>query len=148
MKKAKIYLIISLILLLLTCSSYANNEIQVNNVVEEDLISTIEESNEKQIAKTLSNSVILEEGIYKIYSSLASNRLIEAPNNSRSAKTYFKLGQNSNTANQKFQITKNSDNTYTIKLLSSLYALDVQDGKAANKRKVWQYKSNGTDAQK
>ena len=150
MKKAKIYLIISLILLLLTCTSFANNEIQVNNVVEDELISTIEESNEKQITNTTSksNSEMLEEGIYKIYSSLASNRLIEAPNNSRSAKTYFKLGQNSNTANQKFQIIKNSDNTYTIKLLTSLNALDVQDGKAANKRKVWQYKSNGTDAQK
>ena len=109
----------------------------------------VDNNNDTKSKEIKSQTRVIEDGLYKIFSSIEDNRLIESPNRSRNNKTYLKLGKDEDLASQKFQITYNeSDNTYTIKLLSSLKAMDVKDGDAKNKVKVWQYNSNNTDAQK
>ena len=118
-----------------------SKEEKTHNIEEEIKDNEVEEKDKNE-------TIALPNGIYKIYSKLSTDRLIEAPNNSRSQKTYFKLGENTNTASQKFQITRNTDSTYTIQVLNSFNALDVKDGKVGNRVQVWQYKNNGTNAQK
>ncbi len=118
-----------------------SKEEKTHNIEEEIKDNEVEEKDKNE-------TIALPNGIYKIYSKLSTDRLIEAPNNSRSQKTYFKLGKYTNTASQKFQITRNTDSTYTIQVLNSLNALDVKDGKVGNRVQVWQYKNNGTNAQK
>ena len=109
----------------------------------------VDNNNDTKSKEIKSQTRVIEDGLYKIFSSIEDNRLIESPSRSRNNKTYLKLGKDEDLASQKFQITYNeSDNTYTIKLLSSLRAMDVKDGDVKNQVKVWQYNSNNTDAQK
>ena len=162
MKKSKIYIAILTIFLLFTSSSLASNKITTNNVInsenvidENSLIRAIEEGNlseetseDQEISPEDSNEEVLKEGIYKIYSILADNRLVEIPNSSRDQKAYFQLGTEETTANEKFNISKNADGTYRLTVLHTQKSLDVANGKAGNRVKVWQYNSNNTDAQK
>ena len=108
-----------------------------------------ENDTDAQQFKLINMNQIVENGIYKIYSILTNNRLIESPNNSRTAKTYFKLGENANTASQKFEIKFNeSDGTYTISAIHSAKSLDVQNGGTAIYTNVDQYELNNTINQK
>src|SRR5699024_8986906 len=61
---------------------------------------------------------------------------------------YFKIGTEETTANEKFEITYNADGTYRLKVMHTQKYMDVENGKAGNRVKVWQYNSNDTDAQK
>lgn len=159
MKKTKLYLTIILIILLFTCTSLANDEISANNIIveennidENDLVSALQdEVNNDEILTSnaeASSTTELQEGIYRIYTKLNTNRLIEIPDSNRDAKAYFKIGTKDNTANEKFKITKNSDGTYTIAVLHTLKVMDVEGGSYDKRTKIWQYDSNNTNAQK
>lgn len=85
-----------------------SKEEKTHNIEEEIKDNEVEEKDKKE-------TIEIPDGIYKIYSKLSADRLIEDPNNSRSQKTYFKLGANANTASQKFEIKFDStDGTYTV----------------------------------
>ena len=77
MKKVKISIIIILFLSLFSYSVYANTIVELENEITETTMMSIQNSEKEEI---------LPNGIYKIYSKLSTNRLIEAPNNSRSQK--------------------------------------------------------------
>ena len=161
MKKYKLYVAILTIFLLFTTTTFASNEITTNNAMNSEnviddnsLIKALEQENsnetseDQEIPSEDSNEEVLKEGIYKIKSILAEDRLIEIPESNKSKKAYFKLGTEETTANEKFKIELNEDGTYTLSMLHSQLCVDVENGKAGNRVKVWQYSSNGTDAQK
>lgn len=90
----------------------------------------------------------LDDGVYKIYSKVADNRVLEVPNLSLLNQTIIKTATNSNKANQKFKFKYNNDGTYTVTALHSRKVFDVRSGKGTNGTPVQQYDSNGTNAQK
>ena len=161
MRKVKIHIAIIIIFLLLTTTALASNEITTNNIInsenvidENSLIKVLEQENsnetseDQEIPSEDSNEEVLKEGIYKIKSILADDRLVEIPDSNRNQRTYFKLGTEETTANEKFRITKNTDGTYRLTILHTQKCMDVENGKAGNRVKVWQYNNNDTDAQK
>ena len=130
MKKKLIVLIsfILAIILILLSSNYIfadnsseNDSKTVQDSIEKKETAEITEETKRVESKSIEQEKVIEDGLYKIYSTTADNRLIESPDRKRDKKTYFKLGKDEDLASQKFQITYNkSDNTYTLKLLSSL----------------------------
>lgn len=90
----------------------------------------------------------IENGIYHIYSQVASNRVLEIPNNATNNSAVFKTAGINNKANQKFQISYNQDGTYTIKVLHTQKAMDVPGASGRNGTAIQQYNSNNTNAQK
>ena len=161
MKKYKLYVAILTIFLLFTTTTFASNEITTNNAMNSEnviddnsLIKALEQENsnetseDQEIPSEDSNEEVLKEGIYKIKSILADDRLVEIPDSNRNQRTYFKLGTEETTANEKFRITKNTDGTYRLTILHTQKCMDVENGKAGNSVKVWQYNNNDTDAQK
>lgn len=90
----------------------------------------------------------LENGMYYIYSQVASNRVLEVPNSATNNSAVLKTATVNNFANQKFKITYNQDGTYTIKVLHTNKAMDVPGASGRNGTAVQQYNSNNTEAQK
>ncbi len=90
----------------------------------------------------------IEDGVYKIHSKVAENRVLEVPNSSLNNQTVIKTATNNNKANQKFRITYNGDGTYSIIATHSKKAMDVKAAEGKNGTPVQQYDSNKTVAQK
>lgn len=90
----------------------------------------------------------LENGTYHIYSQVASNRVLEVPNQATSNGTTLKTATLNQMANQKFKISYNADGTYTIKVLHTNKVMDVKAAAGTNGTPVQQYSSNHTNAQK
>ena len=90
----------------------------------------------------------LDDGVYKIFSKVADNRVLEVPNLSLNNETVIKTATDNNKANQKFKIKYNNDGTYTITILHSKKVLDVRAAQGTNTTPVQQYESNGSNAQK
>lgn len=95
-----------------------------------------------------SGTKTIEDGVYKIYSKVADNRVLEVANSSISNGATLKTAISSNKANQKFKISYNNDGTYSITLLHSGKAMDVQAASGKNGTLVQQYQNNGSNAQK
>ncbi len=91
----------------------------------------------------------LEEGIYHIYSQVASNRLLEVTDSQTIDGALLRTAANSNKASQKFKVSYHTeDGTYSIMLLHSKKQMDVQSAGGKNGTLVQQYSKNDTDAQK
>ena len=90
----------------------------------------------------------LDDGIYKIYSKVADNRVLEVPNLSLMNQTILRTAMDNNKINQRFKLKYNNDGTYTITVLHSKKALDVRGAGGTNYTPVQQYDSNNTNAQK
>ena len=89
-----------------------------------------------------------ESGIYRIYSEVGENRLIEIPNNEIEDDKEFKIGEKNNIASEKFEVEYNEENgTYTITVLHSGKALDVRGGSGRNGAIVQQHKKHGLASQ-
>ena len=103
-----------------------------------------------KVLNTSNANQVIEEGIYKIHPKLNQKYSIEVKNHDNQNAIYATLGLNQTEldANQKIKLTYNNDGTYKIQFLHSEMVLDVQDGSAKNRTKVWQYYFNDSDAQK
>lgn len=90
----------------------------------------------------------LQNGTYHIYSQVASNRVLEVPNQAMKNGVTLKTAALHQMANQKFQITYNQDGTYTIQVLHTRKVMDVKGAGGTNGTPVQQHDSNHTNAQK
>ena len=77
-------------------------------------------------ATTVTGTKTIESGTYRIYSKVASNRVIAENSNSTSDSKKLTLTTVKDMANQKFKITYNNDGTYTIALMHSSKVMDVE----------------------
>ena len=98
--------------------------------------------------QSTTGSRTIKDGIYHIKSQVASNRLLEVPNNQTNNDVKIQTGVNKNLASQKFQVTYQKDGTYIITAIHSGKALDVQYGNGKNGTPVLQYAKHGGASQK
>lgn len=95
------------------------------------------------------NDKLVKEDTYNILLNSNTTKGFDVSGNSADSTANIQIWGNDNAANQKFKITYNElDDTYTIMAVNSGKVLDVQNGGMVNYTNVWQYDSNGTDAQK
>lgn len=90
----------------------------------------------------------LEEGEYSITTALDSGCSLDVCYGSRSNCANIGIYSVNGTVSQLFDLTRNSDGTYTITAAVSHKVLDVKNGNAADGTNVQQYVSNQTSAQK
>ncbi len=113
---------------------------QVNSVNQDRSVQT--ETVTQAITETI------EEGTYEIYAVANELKVLDiawsSSNNGANVEIYERANQN----NQKFQIRKNSDGTYSIIAQHSGKALDVEGAKKTNETNVSQYQVHGRDNQK
>ncbi len=93
------------------------------------------------------DSVSVSNGIYTIYTYLASNKVIDVSDNASSDGTNIQLYESNSTNAQKFQVTKLSDGWYKI-VNANGKVLDVSGGSSASGTNVQLWSYNGSDAQK
>ena len=85
---------------------------------------------------------------YTIFSGLSDSKVIDIAGGSKSNGANVQIYENNNTDAQKFELYKNTDETYTIINKNSGKVLDVQYGNASSGANVWQYEKNDTISQK
>ena len=85
---------------------------------------------------------------YNIVVAENQNMGIDVSNCSQESTANVQLWAIDNNPAQKFRITYNNDETYTITAVNSGKVLDVSNGGMTNHTNVCQYDANGTDAQK
>lgn len=89
----------------------------------------------------------IEDGIYLITSTLSRNLVLDVNGDSDQNMANIQINTDNYTDAQKFQVTKNTDGTYTLTGINSGKALDVAFGGKTAGTNVWQYQKNGTAAQ-
>ena len=89
----------------------------------------------------------IETAMYKIVTSLSSNRVLDVTNKSNNNKANIQLYKSNNCTAQRFLIKYVSKGYYKIENAFSLKVLDVVGGRAKNNTNVWQYTYNGSNAQ-
>lgn len=97
---------------------------------------------------TIEGKKTIEDGIYKIYSKVANNRLLEVPNKETANQVNLKTATNNNQANQKFRVTYQNDGTYAITFLHSGKSIDIKGGMNKSGTLIQQYDYNGSQAQR
>ncbi len=90
----------------------------------------------------------VEEGTYKIVVSSNKNVSFDVKDESREMGANIQLGNTSDTIRNEFNIIPDGKGYYIIRSINSGNVLDVQNGGTEIGTNVWQYKYNGTDAQK
>ena len=90
----------------------------------------------------------ISDGTYKITMASNENYVIDISAASKENKANVQIWKYANVLQQKYKITYNGDGYYTIQNINSKKVLDVANGSAVSGVNVWQYESNGTDAQK
>ena len=94
------------------------------------------------------NDDIIEDGIYRIRTALASDKAIDVANSSLEDGANVEIYEKRNSQSQKWKIYKNDDGYYTIQNLNSGKVLDVFNSSFVNDTNVQQYYSKKVDAQK
>lgn len=94
------------------------------------------------------NENIIEDGVYRIKSSIDINKVLDVKNGSTSNGTNVQLWNNNDTEAQKWKIKKREDGYYSIICLKSNKALDVINAEFASGTKLQQYTYDGGNAQK
>ncbi len=143
-----------------------NNENNENNESNENNTNTVETESEEQTENssveaisskeqimTVSNSEErIPNGVYRISIADPSycHMAIEIKDGSKQAQANVQIGEwfNINNEKNKFQITYEGDDYYSIGLANTNNMFDVQDGGMNPGNNVWQYEDNKTDAQR
>ena len=103
--------------------------------------------NEKiRLSKNIDSSKI-EEGVYRIKSSVDPEKVLDVISGSVKSEANVQLWGNNGTAAQKWRLKKEG-NYWTIQCINSRKFLDLQWDTPENNQTIWQYNENGTDAQK
>ncbi len=97
---------------------------------------------------TIEGKKTIEDGIYKIYSKVANNRLLEVPNKETANQVNLRTAMNNNQANQKFRVAYQNDGTYAITLLHTGKSIDIKGGMNKSGTLIQQYDYNGSQAQR
>ena len=97
---------------------------------------------------TFSPTSPLSEGTYFIQSRLSAAMVVDVANGSRDNYANVQLYTNNDSGAQKWNITRNSDGSYSIQNAKSKKMLDVANGVGVSGANVQQYQSNGSNAQK
>lgn len=92
--------------------------------------------------------VEIQEGLYELAPGCAPNSRLDIKGKSTADKANIHIWQAHGGESQQFNITSAGGDYYTITCKATGKAVDVDDGKGEAGRNVWQYKANGTDAQK
>lgn len=87
-------------------------------------------------------------GTYHLRSAANSSYVVDVKSGSKSNSANVQLYKANNTGAQKWDMTENSDGSYTIVNSASGKALDVKSAGTANGTNVQQYTKNGSNAQK
>ncbi len=90
----------------------------------------------------------VEDGIYRIKSSVDVNKVIDVKDGSTQNNASIQLWSNNDTDAQKWKIKKESDGYYSIKCLKSDKAMDVKEANFVSGTKLQQYTYDGGNAQK
>ena len=90
----------------------------------------------------------LEEGWYRIKCAVDINKVLDVNQGSVENNANVQIWGNGNTSNQKWKITKHSDNSYEIKCIKSNKVLDVPEQNYTDKTSVQQYEPHGGDSQR
>ena len=85
--------------------------------------------------------------MYKITSSLSSNKVLDLAGRSPNNRANIQLYTSNNSTAQRFLIKYVKDGYYKIENAYSLKVLDVYAGRAKNSTNVWQFSYNGSAAQ-
>ena len=89
----------------------------------------------------------VEDGIYRIKSSVDVNKVIDVKDGSTQNNASIQLWSNNDTDAQKWKIKKESDGYYSIKCLKSDKAMDVKEANFVSGTKLQQYTYDGGNAQ-
>lgn len=103
--------------------------------------------NEKVMLSKNVDDDILEDGVYRIKSSLATEKVLDVMSGSMKSEANVQLWTNNNTSAQKWKLKKVGE-YFTAQCILSKKFLDLEDNIAENGKTIWQYNENGTDAQK
>ncbi len=90
----------------------------------------------------------VEDGTYKIVSSLNTNKVLDVANGSKNANANIQLYTDNGTNAQKFEITYGEDGYYTIVNVNSGKPITTEQDNIAEKGNVYQGSQVSTDAQK
>ncbi len=93
------------------------------------------------------NANELEEGVYRIKSSIDTNKVLDVVSGSVKSEANVQLWTNNNTNAQKWRLKKEG-NYWTMQCINSNKFLDLHYNTPQNGVTIWQYDENGTDAQK
>lgn len=89
----------------------------------------------------------IEEGVYRIKSSVAPEKVLDVVSGSVKSEANVQLWTNNNTSAQKWRLKKHED-YFTIQCINSGKFLDLRGNIPQNSQTIWQYNENNTDAQK
>lgn len=103
--------------------------------------------NEKVMLSKNVNDSNLEEGVYRIKSSVDPEKVLDVVSGSVKSEANVQLWGNNGTAAQKWRLKKEGS-YWTIQCINSKKFLDLQWDTPENNQTIWQYNENGTDAQK
>ena len=101
----------------------------------------------KNVEKITEEGRVLEDGVYKIVSSLDINKSLDVKAASKDNLANIQLYQSNNSLAQRFIITYVKDNYYEIENVLSTKELDVYSGSNKSGTNVDQYTRNGSNAQ-
>ena len=122
----------------------AETKIEENEKIDQNEIQTM-------ILRGNQEQTIIKDGIYRISMHTNNHMALEIAGASKKSGANVQLGEWNNKENEKNKFKITYDETtdyYTIESILSENALDVQNGGMTSGTNVWQYESNGTDAQK
>ncbi len=103
----------------------------------------------EKINQEIPTKKTIEDGIYKIYTVLNTNKALDISGGSYNNCANLQIWDKANVQQQKFQITYNKDGKYyEIKSVNSGKVLDVYGNGKAGGTNVAQYQKNGSIAQK
>ena len=88
----------------------------------------------------------IEEGVYRIKSSVAPEKVLDVVSGSVKSEANVQLWTNNNTSAQKWKLKKEGD-YFTIQCINSGKFLDLQGNIPQNGQTIWQYNQNNTNAQ-
>ena len=91
---------------------------------------------------------IVTDGVYTISTELGTAKVLDVAAGSKQDGANVRIYAGNNSGAQKWIITHNSDDTYTIVNAQSGKALDIKDGKAKSGANVQQWYLNSTKAQR
>ena len=97
---------------------------------------------------TVAKTELLPSGTYLVRSRVDISKVLDVQNGAFINCANVQIFTSNDTGAQKWNVSKNSDGTYTFVNCRSKKALDVENGVAANGSNVQQYESNSTLAQR
>lgn len=90
----------------------------------------------------------IEEGTYIIKTAIDPNKVLDVQNGNLEDGASIHIWNNNETENQKWVVTKNTDNSYRITSLKSNKSIDVPSGNYADGVRLEQYTQNSANVQK